>query len=142
MDPPHDQRCPLLWELVDVLLGRGVTPIQSPLEEVRQLVEFAELPLRIRRVLPTTDRRRVLVIFLLRRISRFLNETAVKVDTDLEISEERVDEEVDDDEWRKDGVENTHEDESSLEPMRSEASATHPDLEPYARERCPNSPLH
>lgn len=53
---PHDQGCPLVWKLIDVLLGSRVAPVQSPFEQMRQLVEFAKLPLRIRRILPTRDR--------------------------------------------------------------------------------------
>jgi hypothetical protein len=62
------------------------------------------------------------------RVSSLFNGTAIELDTDLEIAEERVYEEVDDNKWRKDGVENAHEDESSLEPMRDEASASHADV--------------
>jgi hypothetical protein len=68
------------------------------------------------------------VIFLIDKSAACSAGRQSKWGTDLEIAEERVDEEIDDDEWRKDGVQNTHEDESSLEPMSSEASATHQDL--------------
>jgi hypothetical protein len=37
--------------------------------------------------------------------------------TYLKVAKERVDEEVDDDEWRKEGVEHTHKDETSLQAV-------------------------
>ena len=62
---PHDERCPFFRELIDILLRIGVAVIQSSFEEMGELVKFAEFPLCIRRILPPSYGRRILVVFLI-----------------------------------------------------------------------------
>ena len=108
---PHDESCPFFRELIDILFRIRVALIQSSVEEMGELVKFAELPLRIRGILSPSYRRRILVVFLIigQRAGRWMNK-----ETDFEITEERVHEEVDYDEWCEYSVEYTHEYESPL----------------------------
>ena len=61
---PRNQRELFVGELADVHAGGFVRFFQATLEEMWQLVEFAELPLSVRRVAPTAHVRRVVVILL------------------------------------------------------------------------------
>ena len=61
---PGDDSDLLVRELADVHACRLVRLVQAPLEEVRELIELAELPLRVWRVCATAHVGRVLVVFL------------------------------------------------------------------------------
>lgn len=52
---PHDESRAFLGELVDVLLGNWIAPVEPPFEQMGQLVELAEFPLRVRCVLSPAD---------------------------------------------------------------------------------------
>lgn len=52
---PHNQRRPLLGELVNVLLGHRVALVETAFKEVWELVELAESPLGVRCILPAPN---------------------------------------------------------------------------------------
>ncbi len=64
-DAPGNDCHLLVGKLANVHARCLVGLVQAPLEQVRKLVELAELPLRIRGVRAATDVRRVLVILLI-----------------------------------------------------------------------------
>ena len=64
-DAPGDNRDLLVGEVADVHARCLVRLIQTPLEQVRELVKFAEFPLGVWGVCPAAYVRRVLVVFLM-----------------------------------------------------------------------------
>lgn len=134
-DSPHDQGRALFGKLVDVFFGGRVAPVQSPFEEMRKLVELAELPLGIWGVLPRSDGRGVLVELLSLSAPWSGPENFEDPRAHVKIAEERVDQEVDDDKRRQDSVEDSHEYEPSLESTQSAFG-------PRSTTRPPSSPLN
>ena len=63
-DVPHDELHLLVRELADVAGRDRIALVQPALEEVRQFVELAELPLRVECILPSSNRRWVFVVLL------------------------------------------------------------------------------
>lgn len=61
---PHEECHLLLRELVDVDVGNWVGETEATREEVRKLVELAELPFGVGRVLASTDGGRVVAVLL------------------------------------------------------------------------------
>ena len=76
-----------------------------------KLVEFAELPLSERSISSTSNIRRVLMVFLGIMVQLGVLRQYWKYPY-LEITEERVHEEVEYNEWREDSIEYAHKDET------------------------------
>lgn len=65
---PHDKRDLLVRELSDIHAGSRIRFVQSPREEMGQLVEFTELPLCKRSVTATAYTGRILMVLLLYKV--------------------------------------------------------------------------
>jgi hypothetical protein len=66
LNRPHHQRNFLVRELPDVHVRQRVALVQSPDENMRQLIEFSEFPLCEKCVAAPSDGRRIFMVLLLK----------------------------------------------------------------------------